>query len=206
MNKLTLPALGFGLFVSMGASASVITYDTRTTDNGVNNTDYSASWNSQSSAINSQNLSDFTNVLAPGGNRHSHLSVTFDVSDSFASNDWVFQLAPDAGYGGSIYLDGVQLDLDSSDLWWGYNWNNTSELLTAAGIDMSAGAHTLEAFWAEGCCNGYQSGRFSLDNGQNWMDLSVANLDSVAVPEPSSMAFFGLALLGLGFRNRRKAA
>lgn len=206
-NKL-IPALVLGAVASLGsvgAAASVITYETRATNAGVNNSDYFSSWSSQTSAISSQSLSSFTNVVAPGSNHHSHLQVSFDVSGAFAGGDWAFQVAPDAGYGGAMYLDGVLIDVDTSDLWWGFSWGNINELLAATSINVSAASHTLDVFWAEGCCNGGQSARFSMNGGADWQALSVANLDAAAVPEPSSVALLALGLLGLA-RLRKKSA
>jgi hypothetical protein len=193
--------------MSASASASLITYETRNTNNGVDNTDYMASWDNQTTTINSNTLSEFTNITAPGSNYHSRLEVDFSVGTAFAGNDWAFQIAPDAGFGGAMYLDGIQIDTDTSDLWWGFSWGNVTELLTGAGLDITSADHTLEVFWAEGCCNGGQSARFRTGADAEWQALSVANLDDVAVDvsEPASIALFGLGLLGLAGSRKRKA-
>ena len=178
--------------------AANIQYETRLINNGVNSSNYQSSWLSQTSGINSTSLSAFTNVDAPMTyNIFSHLQIDFNVGTANTNNQWAFQLAPDAGFGGEFYLDGMLLDRDTSDLWWSYNWNNVNDLLTSTNINMTNGDHLLEAYWAEGCCNGGQSGRFSIDNGQSWMDLTVANLDSVAsVPTPTTFWLLGAGLIG----------
>ena len=209
MKLKSVCALGLSFvlaLVSLQASAALITYETRQTTSGVNQSDYQASWFNQGSSIVSQNLSAFTNVTAPSYNHHSHLQVNFEVGSAFASSDWAFQVAPDAGFGGSLFLNGVQLDIDSSDLWWGWNWNNINELLTATGVDVAEDSHQLDVYWAEGCCNGGQSARFSYDNGQSWLALSVDNLNAVAVdvPEPSGIALLGMGLLGLAYMRKRQ--
>ena len=66
------------------------------------------------------------------------------------------------------------------------------------------GTHTLDVYWAENCCNGYNSGRFSTD-GQTWQTLTVANLNAAAVSEPSIIALFGLGLVGLGLVSRKNS-
>jgi len=70
--------------------------------------------------------------------------------------------------------------------------------------NLSAGNHRLDAYWVEGCCNGGQAARFNV-NGGDWQSLSVANFDRLAVPEPGSLALFGLGIVGLlaGGRSRR---
>lgn len=199
LSKL-VTGLVVGIMFASSAFASVITYETRKTNNGVNQADYQASWGNQTSSINTYNLNNFTNQRAPGGHFHSYLSVSFDAS---ATNSWGFQLAPDAGFGGALYVNGTQVDTNSSDLWWGFNWNNTNELLGSTGLSLNDGTNTIEAYWAEACCNGGQSARFSADNGQTWKDLSTANL-SVDAPEPGVLALLGLGLLGTA-RLRRQS-
>lgn len=189
--------------------ASSITYETRNiTAIGVDKADYRASWYSQGSTVSSQGLSAFTNVRGRNRNFVSHLSVSFDVGSSFAGNNWAFQAAPDAGLGGALYFDNVLLTSNASDLWWGKNWARTSELLTARNLTVSKGIHLLEIFWAERCCDGGQSARFSVDGSQNWQSLSVENLDSlVATPIPAAVWLFGSAFIGIiGMKKTAKQA
>ena len=195
MKKLL--ALGLGMVISASASSAMITYEHRATDNGVDKSDYQASWFNQNSAITTTELDDFTRIKPASSYRHSHLSVSFDVNAQQSGLDYWFQIAPDAGLGGAVYFDYVLADHDQSNLWWGYNWNRGSELLEAFATNLSEGTHTLDAYWAENCCNGKQSARFSVDHGTTWYALTSENLNVVGVPEPGTLALLGLGIAGL---------
>lgn len=187
--------------VSSNAMATYITYETRQTDSGINTSDYQASWNAQTSAISSGTLGTFANITAPGSDYHSHLQVMFEAN---STQNWLFQIATDAGHGGALYMNNALVDHSATDLWWGYNWNNMSEMLVSTGALILTGTNVLDVYWAEGCCNGGQSGRFSIDGGQNWMALSTANLNSAAVPEPGMLMLFAGGLLGLALARRKQ--
>ncbi len=197
-------ALGALALSTHNASATMILYETRNNTTAVNSADYRASWNTQTSAINSAVLDAFDRDTAPGSYFHSHLRVEFDWLD--ASQDWLFQFAPDAGFGGAIYANGALVEANSTDLWWGYRWGNAHDILEATSADFALGANVLDLYWAEACCNGGQSGRFSVNGGADWMTLSVANLQSVAVPEPGMLSLMAGGLVGFGVNRRRKKA
>jgi hypothetical protein len=190
-----------GLLGLGNAHASVITYQSRTINSGVNNLDYKASWASQTSAITTQTLSSFNQTMG-GNNTFSYLKVDFSSNAGSMS----FQLAVDATYGGALYLDNQRVDYKPSDLWWGSNnnWANTAELLTYTG-PVNSGNHILEVFWAENCCNGANSGRFSLNGGTTWQSFSNVSFAAIApVPVPASVWLFGTGIVGLLGTIRRK--
>ena len=199
-----------GLSLVTGVQASSITLETRAITNtavlpsyqGAPGINYQTGWQAQTSTISSSNLSAVNNVYAGNGS-FTHLSVQFSLGS--AGGALQFQLAPDAGYGGALYLDGQLLDQDSTDLWWGMNWNSTAELLTGS-ANLSSGTHLLEAYWSEGCCNGASAGRFNLNN-TGWQELSVANLNALpaaTVPLPGVLPLLGLGLVGMTFVRRRR--
>lgn len=206
MNKHFISALAVGFCSVSSAMAATVTYETRAINNPITvvpGFDYEAGWNSQSSTITSQSLADFNgSVVIPGGVKggYSHLSVGFNLST--AANNWGFRLAPDAGLGGSIYLDGVLLSTKTDDLWWGGSWT-LAEILVATGLNLSSGNHIFEGFWAEACCNGGQALQYTADNGNTWQ--SISGLANPTVPVPAAVWLFSSALLGLLAATRRKA-
>lgn len=111
-------------------------------------------------------------------------------------------MAPDAGFGGAIYLDGNLLNKKTNDLWFGWNsWNNAT-ILQVTNVVVTASNHVFEGFWAEGCCNGNQFLEYTTD-GQNWQ--SMANLAApAAVPVPAALWLFSSAFVGILGISRRK--
>lgn len=199
------PISAFGALVLAAnvAQAALITYETRQITSGVNSSDYRASWAAQSSAITSTSVANL-NGTVPGNNSFVHVRIEFIVNPVANLS---FQIAPDAGYGGALYLNGSRIEHEVTDLWWGYNFAASSELLQSGNGNYPVSSYVLEGFWAENCCNGQQGGRFSV-NGGAWQDLSVANLDALnnpaAVPEPGTLALFGLGLMGTAYAYRRR--
>lgn len=200
-NIIKLCAIAVAGLITSNAMATYITYETRHTNAGVNTSDYRASWNLQTSAISTVDLGQFTNRTAPGSHFHSHLQVEFDVN---AAQDWLFEIAPDAGYGGALYMNDALVQHRATDLWWGFNWNAANEMLVSTGAAFTLGTNVLDVYWAEACCNGGQSGRFSINGGQDWMTLSMDSLNSTAVPEPGMLLLLSGGILGLALARRRQ--
>lgn len=116
---------------------------------------------------------------------------------------WSFRTGVDFDRGGAIFLDGVALNYRSSNMWWGGNYNTATQFL-AGSLNLAAGNHTLTIFGLEGCCDGGEQAQFKIGSGQYTTFASTDGLR--AVPEPVTMATFGLGLGLLGLSRRRKRA
>jgi hypothetical protein len=116
---------------------------------------------------------------------------------------WSFRTGVDFDRGGAIFLDGVALDFRNNNMWWGGNYNASTQFL-AGSRNLAAGNHTLTIFGLEGCCDGGEQAQFRIGSGQFTTFASTDGLR--AVPEPVTMASVGLGLGLLGLSRRRKRA
>ena len=196
---ISIAVLTAAMSISVNASASLMSVETRTIDNvaAINSNDFITSWNSQSSVIATNSIDAFEGYKT-GNNTINHFSLNFTAS---AIGYWGFEAGLDAHYGAAVYFDGLLLANRSDDLWWSNNWAN-SDVIKGIGTDISVGNHLFEIYWAESCCNGPSSVRFSTD-GENWDIVSKANI-AAAVPAPSALAIFGIGLIAFGLRRKNK--
>ncbi len=187
----------------VNANAASIDFSDRVITNSVDNTNYQASWNAQTSAISSRSFSDINGALLNTGSGGFGLwQVSF--YNSSTTDSWSFKLAPDAGLGGELYIDGNKVGSNTNDMWWGGNSTNTSQMIISTGANLSVGEHTMTLYYAEVCCNGPVGAWFS--TGGNYQNLSVANLNAAATPLPAAVFFVAPALAGVFGFSRRKAA
>lgn len=189
--KKSILSLVMALFCTH-VSAAVITLDTRGIDQGLSSNLQDSFYN-QTSSISSSTLSSFENVYI-GNHKIAHLNVSTGAA---ISGTWLIDAGLDAGYGAELYVNGSLIEKRTDDLWWTYQWSSSDVLSGVA--DLSASSNLIDLFWAENCCNGYSSGRFSTDGGATWNALSTAAIEAntAAVPEPSTLALLALGLFGL---------
>lgn len=130
-------------------------------------------------------------------------TINFGVTAAQAGS-WSFRSGVDFGYGGAMFLDGNAIDMKTNNMWWSGNYNDPSQFL-AATLNVGAGNHTLSLFGLENCCDGAQQAQFRFGNGGYTTFGRADGLNAVAVPEPMTLASFGLGL-GLIAGLRRRAA
>jgi hypothetical protein len=132
-------------------------------------------------------------------------TINFGVTQATAGL-WQFRAGVDFGYGGTLFLNDVALDVKSHDMWWAGQYDNSSQYFNAA-VNLGAGNHTLTIYGFEGCCDGGQQAQFMAPAGSFTSFSNTDNLIS-AVPEPETYAMFltGMAMMGLLARRRPRPA
>jgi len=206
--NLAMPALLFSV-LSSSVNAASIDIDTRGFNGHTNGNDLVTAWNNQTSAINTNSVAEF-NFYSPGINTINRLTAEFSMG---SAGTWGFEAGLDAHYGAELYLDGSLIGERVDDLWWAHNWAN-SDVLRAPNHSIAAGTHSLALYWAESCCNGSSSMRFTTD-GSNWQSLATANLDAAspavlaapaAVAEPLIVWLTGLSFAAFMLNHRKQKA
>ncbi len=183
-------------------NAATMEISTRSINTSVDNTDFIASWNDQTSTISSSSISQFDHFYS-GNNTISHLSIDLNPVQELS---WILDMGLDGHYGAAFYVDNALQANRTDDLWWSYNWSHP-DVFSVTINPLSVAAHALDIYWAESCCNGYNSARFSTDGGNNWQMLSVSNLAAYEnnVPEPMTITLFFIGLTGviMNFRKQK---
>ncbi len=124
-------------------------------------------------------LDGVNNQLSGGtmSNIAFHESAIFVVAPSQAGL-WSFRWGPDFGWGGTLLLDGVELQARWTDIWWGGAFVDPTQYL-AGSANLSAGTHIVEVFGFEDCCDGAGNAQFLSPLSSTWQDISAANLTLV---------------------------
>lgn len=145
------------------------------------------------------------NSIACGG---SNTNIAFKFTVDFGINaaqagSISFQVGPDFGKGGAVFLNGTLLAASNDDLWWGGNYGAASEILSLQNIAIGAGNHRLTVYGVEACCDGLQSAQYRLAGANGWTTLSTTD-ELKAVPEPLTAALVLAGLVGMVAAGRKR--
>lgn len=148
------------------------------------------------------NLSN-ANQFSGGANSNIAWKATIDFSVANAAT-WTFRTGVDFGNGGALFLDGVALTSRSTDMYWGNSFATASQYLQASSL-LAAGNHTLTIYGLENCCDGVQQAQFKAAGASFATFAANDGINPKAVPEPATLATFGLGLAVVaGLRRRGK--
>lgn len=200
MFRKILATMGLLLSISFSANAALITVERADAVLGTANLDLAGYWASLSSAdITSEMIQTATMLYNGSANNNTIFKMTIDVPNSV---DVLFSLFAglDAGRGAEVFVNGNLIADVNSNIWWSRSWSHSS-VIAAENLNFLANQmNQIVIYWAENGNSGGNSFEFMVDGGPR-LALSQDNLYS-AVPAPSTIALFGLALIGLGLSRR----
>lgn len=151
-------------------------------------------------------FSGLNNVSALGGPNRDYAvkySIEFTLAPAQAGT-WDMQFGVDFGRGGALFVDGVAMAFNATDMWWSNSYANASEILEAS-VTLGAGRHLVELYGLENCCDGRMQGRFRGPGTPGWT-VFATNDPLASVPAPASLGVFAMGLLGLAGARRLRAA
>ena len=86
---------------------------------------------------------------------HHHVAFFAPIAGSLA-----IRVGADFGGGGTLIVDGAQVQFRNTSMWWGGNYLDPSQYLSGT-VTVSAGWHTIDSYGFEDCCDGPQQGQYS---------------------------------------------
>jgi hypothetical protein len=145
-------------------------------------------------AVSLSDTAAFSNHTSiPSGVNHDvayHLKATIAVNPPHVG-DWGFRLGPDYGYGGTLLVDGVEVQARwgtaGDGMYWGGSWADPAEILQVAAIHLGTGLHTIETYGFENGTDA-QGGPLmrlevlapGVDPGPAWAPLSMSTVNLCA--------------------------
>ena len=129
-------------------------------------------WGYCNGGVTPLSLNGLSNQSLCGSNSSiiSHVVVPFTTT---AAGSWHFEVGPDYGHGSEMVVDGAVVSTRWYDIYSSGNLDNTGEILDAT-VTLPAGAHTMEIYGAEPCCDGQWAGRYQLAGAPSWTALSTS--------------------------------
>jgi hypothetical protein len=216
LKTLTLALLGATALAAAAApaSADVVIMQARNSGNpfATTSADYVNAWNAVLAAQPTPPAGYADQVIADWNGSQSNLLTGGGAATDLAYHDHVLFTAPttglysfrfgiDFGRGGTLLLDGGEVETRTTDMWWSYSFSDPSQYLKGAAV-LTAGAHTFDLYGFEGCCDGGTTGQWAKGT-----DVFHDFTTTPGVPEPAT---WGLMILGFGaagsMLRRRKLA
>ncbi len=158
-------------------------------------------------------FADTSNHGSCSGGSSTNIAFAYKLDfgvDATQGGDFSLRLGVDFGRGGAVFLDGQLLGARNTDMWWGGNWNATTQLFQFTGLVLGAGNHELAVYGLEGCCDGGQRADYRIGSAGSWTtfaanDTLVLRAGPASVPEPRSLALVLSAMLGLAAARQYRA-
>lgn len=166
-----------------------------------------AALKNQGAGYGTKTLSTYDNVSNSslfGANSNIAWKATIDFNAATDAT-WAFRSGVDFGNGGALFLDGVAVDVKSTDMYWSNSYDNASQYFQYTTL-LKAGNHTLAIYGLENCCDGLQQAQYKIGGAAYTTFASADGLNpkAAAVPEPATLASFGLGLALIGGLRRRQ--
>ena len=83
---------------------------------------------------------------------HHHFSFNAPLDGPIA-----VRIGADFGGGGTLIIDGVEVQFRNTDMWWAGNYDYEDQYLYGL-VNITAGPHTIDSYGFEGCCDGIGGG------------------------------------------------
>lgn len=120
-------------------------------------------------------LPSLVNISNAGliGGRNDNLAYRVRISvTSTGTSVAAFRFGADFGWGGTLLLDGVEVQARWSDMWWNGAFTNPSQYLQGI-LTLTPGTHLIELYGFEGCCDGAMTGELDVGNGGEIIEIGT---------------------------------